>query len=400
MNTIENLLFNEHLKSFSEISNKKKKKNLVVFIGHDSFSENSKYLFLSMVRNGSVECIWCTENKSIVDELTAANLPVHHLGLNDTATINLLLEARIAIFSITPYVAIKKNIYYYACLAGAIKIQLWHGISVKKLMLQLTPYISLRNVNHALATSWACNVDYFLSPSTLLDDYWKEAFGCDNIIHAGYPRNEVIVRDAYPSEMIGAKFSPAVDLAIKSNRKKIIIMPTWQRDKVSPVLTSEFLTNVMRFAIKNSVDVYLKVHKHYYDFGSNQADFSLLKVKGFYYIDNDIDIYPHLNKFDLLLTDYSSVMFDFLLTGKPIVAYDFSEKSHQNYEPDYSLLPVNDDFIYKIADDNVEQILNKAIRADGKKGLRMKAIESLFHGEAHLACENIFHKIKNILINT
>lgn len=398
MNTIENLLINEHLSSFSEISKKKKKKNKVLFIGHDSFSENSKYLFLSMVRDGSIECIWCTENKKIVDELTAVNLPVHHLGLDDTATINLLLEAKMAIFSITPYVAIKKNIYYYACLAGAVNIQLWHGVSVKKLMLQLTPYISLRNINHALATSWACRVDYFLSTSPLLDDYWKEAFGCERIIHAGYPRNEVIVRDSYPSEMIGARLSPVLERAIKMDRKKIIIMPTWQRDKISPVLTSEFLTQMMKFSIKNNIDVYLKVHKHYYDFNSNQADFSQLKVKGFYYIDNDIDIYPHLNKFDLLLTDYSSAMFDFLLTGKPVVAYDFSEKLHQNYEPDYSLLPVSDDFIYKISNDNVEQVLNKAIYVDEKKGLRRKAVQSLFYDEINLASENILHEIKNILI--
>ena len=51
-------------------------------------------------------------------------------------------------------------------------------------------------------------------------------------------------------------------------------------------------------------------------------------------LDDSKDIYESINDFDLLITDYSSIFFDFLITGKPIVhaPFDLEEYKHQNRE--------------------------------------------------------------------
>ena len=45
-------------------------------------------------------------------------------------------------------------------------------------------------------------------------------------------------------------------------------------------------------------------------------------------IDSKIDVYPILPLFDLLVTDYSSIMYDFSLTEKKIVLYTYDEAQY------------------------------------------------------------------------
>src|SRR6185369_14911821 len=115
------------------------------------------------------------------------------------------------------------------CLAGAEKIQLWHGVSVKHLSLMLIPFLGLNDAKFRRQLRFVTNVDHVLSPAAALDPFWVRAFGCTSLIRAGYPRNEVIVRPALPLEFIGAELPPAQEEAMLSSRRKILLVPTWQR---------------------------------------------------------------------------------------------------------------------------------------------------------------------------
>ncbi len=65
----------------SQVSRKKKKnKKRILFFDRDAFSDNTKYLYLHMVKNQQIECIWCTWNESVYDMLIQHNLPVHLIG--------------------------------------------------------------------------------------------------------------------------------------------------------------------------------------------------------------------------------------------------------------------------------------------------------------------------------
>ncbi|MBJ9224102.1 CDP-glycerol glycerophosphotransferase family protein [Citrobacter braakii] len=372
---------------------KTKNKKRILFFDRDAFADNTKYLYLHMVKNPQLECIWCTWNEAVYDMLQKHHLPVHLLGKNNDETINLLLEAQIAIFCVNPHHSLHRNWSYFACLEGAKHIQLWHGISVKNLLLQLTPYFSMTDLGFSTSLAWASRTDYVLSTAEVLNPYWREVFGCDNIINASYPRNEVLLRNVTPLELLGSKIDTRTMKAIASKRKKIFIAPTWQRFDNTEILSKEMLTQLLLYTSKNNIDVFIKTHPY----RAVNFDSNALKINNFYFIDADVDVYPFLNRFDALITDYSSIMFDFLLTKKPVLTLDIAPGEHANFEPNYALLPINNKFRYTFTKDNITNVLYKALFKDDKIVDRELAVSTLFPNNSTNACQQMEMLIIDIL---
>lgn len=372
---------------------KTKNKKRILFFDRDAFADNTKYLYLHMVKNPQLECIWCTWNEAVYDMLQKHHLPVHLLGKNNDETINLLLEAQIAIFCVNPHHSLHRNWSYFACLEGAKHIQLWHGISVKNLLLQLTPYFSMTDLGFSTSLAWASRTDYVLSTAEVLNPYWREVFGCDNIINASYPRNEVLLRNVTPLELLGSKIDTRTMKAIASKRKKIFIAPTWQRFDNTEILSKEMLTQLLLYTSKNNIDVFIKTHPY----RAVNFDSNALKINNFYFIDADVDVYPFLNRFDALITDYSSIMFDFLLTKKPVLTLDIAPGEHANFEPNYALLPINNKFRYTFTKDNITNVLYKALFKDDKTVDRELAVSTLFPNNSTNACQQMEMLIIDIL---
>lgn len=372
---------------------KTKNKKRILFFDRDAFADNTKYLYLHMVKNPQLECIWCTWNEAVYDMLQKHHLPVHLLGKNNDETINLLLEAQIAIFCVNPHHSLHRNWSYFACLEGAKHIQLWHGISVKNLLLQLIPYFSMTDLGFSTSLAWASRTDYVLSTAEVLNPYWREVFGCDNIINASYPRNEVLLRNVTPLELLGSKIDTRTMKAIASKRKKIFIAPTWQRFDNTEILSKEMLTQLLLYTSKNNIDVFIKTHPY----RAVNFDSNALKINNFYFIDADVDVYPFLNRFDALITDYSSIMFDFLLTKKPVLTLDIAPGEHANFEPNYALLPINNKFRYTFTKDNITSVLYKALFKDDKAVERELAVSRLFPNDSTNACQQMEMLIIDIL---
>lgn len=372
---------------------KTKNKKRILFFDRDAFADNTKYLYLHMVKNPQLECIWCTWNEAVYDMLQKHHLPVHLLGKNNDETINLLLEAQIAIFCVNPHHSLHRNWSYFACLEGAKHIQLWHGISVKNLLLQLTPYFSMTDLGFSTSLAWASRTDYVLSTAEVLNPYWREVFGCDNIINASYPRNEVLLRNVTPLELLGSKIDTRTMKAIASKRKKIFIAPTWQRFDNTEILSKEMLTQLLLYTSKNNIDVFIKTHPY----RAVNFDSNALKINNFYFIDADVDVYPFLNRFDALITDYSSIMFDFLLTKKPVLTLDIAPGEHANFEPNYALLPINNKFRYTFTKDNITSVLYKALFKDDKAVEGELAVSRLFPNDSTNACQQMEMLIIDIL---
>jgi CDP-glycerol glycerophosphotransferase len=49
-----------------------------------------------------------------------------------------------------------------------------------------------------------------------------------------------------------------------------------------------------------------------------------------FFLDKEIDIYPYLKVCDLLVTDYSSVFFDFLLLAKPLIFFPYDLERYRS----------------------------------------------------------------------
>lgn len=379
--------------TLSQISLKKtKNKNRILFFDRDAFADNTKYLYLHMLQNPQFECVWCTWNDDVYTMLSKYHLPVHFMGKSNDETINLLLETGTAVFCVNPHHSLHKNWYYYACLQGAKHIQLWHGVSVKKLLLQLSSYFNLSDLNFSTSLAWASRANMVLSTHAKLDDYWREVFGCDNIINAGYPRNEVLVRPPSPLECLGSQLNARTRQAMASNRKKILLAPTWQRFTSTDLLSTEVLSKLFYYSHKNNIDVFIKTHPYQITSFSQNS----LKINNFFFIDANTDVYPYLNKFDLLITDYSSIMFDFLLVNRPILTLDILPGAHADFEPDYSLLPTSDDFRHKFNSDNFIDVLHLALHKDEKSSVRASAAETLFPADNTTASTTLAQCILNL----
>jgi CDP-glycerol glycerophosphotransferase (TagB/SpsB family) len=358
------------------LSKKNKKDKIVLFFGRETFSDNTKYLYLkALEEQKDITCIWCSCDKTLINSLKENNLPCHLIEADSLEdTMKLFLSAAVAVFSVNPSHSLNGSEELFACLQGARHIQLWHGISVKHLLLMLTKHLSLVDYNFRRPVAFASRADTVLSTSSRLDSFFNEAFGCKRIIRAGYPRNEVILRGATELECIGSELPKEIFQALQNKkRKKILFAPTWQRGS-SQLLTSSsaFLGTLALACHKNNADLYLKAHP------TLLQDKSSRKLSGnVYYINPTLDIYPYLNEFDALVTDYSSIMFDFLLTQKPVLRLDIEEGSHKSFEPDFSLVP-DIEFAYLFTDKTLQIVLLQALSNDCKQDERKKMADAIF----------------------
>ncbi len=117
--------------------------------------------------------------------------------------LSVLFEISCVVYCTNPAEATRSSTYR-AALAGAYKFPLWHGIGLKQLDLQNTATANLLNTQYLGQLSGAVDLDEILSPSSLYDDQWREAFGVERVLRAGFPRNEVLVRPASELELLDA----------------------------------------------------------------------------------------------------------------------------------------------------------------------------------------------------
>lgn len=125
--------------------------------------------------------------------------------------------------------------------------------------------------------------------------------------------------------------------------KSILIMPTWRNwlggEKNKIFETKDFKEtkyfkywnaflnddNFIEFIEKNNIKVYFYPHINMqmflHDFESKSKNVKVVSINE--------DIQEYLNKCDLMITDYSSVAFDFAYLNKPVVYYQFDQKEYR-----------------------------------------------------------------------
>ncbi|MCU0649051.1 MAG: CDP-glycerol glycerophosphotransferase family protein [Gemmatimonadaceae bacterium] len=342
------------LYEFAELSAKVSKRPLVLFFGRQSFCDNTKYLYLHLVEsNPGYEVLWCTWHEPVLRQLRGAGLPCFDLRADMASTIKLLLAAATVVCCENPFAAFAMAPELVGCIEGARKIQLWHGISVKHLDLMLVPHMDTRDLGFRTAIRYAMRADHLLSPASALDDFWVRAFGCTSLVRAGLPRNEVIVREPSARELLGAELPAAVEAAVRdTSRRKILLTPTWQRGQALYVSTPAFYERLARWAQANDAVVIGKTHPF----------LQHLPLPGtlgehLHFVGGGVDLYPWMSHMDAMITDYSSIMFDFLLTNRPIFTFDSRTQVSYGFEPDWSLVP-DHAFRYAFDQSNMDAVLD------------------------------------------
>lgn len=211
---------------------------------------------------------------------------------------------------------------------NAIKINLWHGVMWKKLGYDIKGGASKADRIKALIKNYSNNCYLYESPS---DEYTKvliNSFLAKNseIIKAGQPRNSLFFNDEAmrkAKEKIVCQLQMLTEVNISNNTKIVTYMPTF-RDQTDLIFdfTNFIQYDVfIKYLIQNDIILVQKTH-----FVTNERGGAKVKdASGRIITNGDIDAQYLLASSDMLITDYSSCFFDYLLLDRPVIhfMYDY-----------------------------------------------------------------------------
>jgi len=211
-----------------------------------------------------------------------------------------------------------------------IYVQCWHGTPLKRLGYDLKDTKNAMNSESEIHDKYridAKKFKYLLSPSKFASEKFATAWNLintkmqDKIIEKGYPRNDFLYQYNQKNVIEVKK-----QLNLPDNKKIILYAPTWRDNQHQAGLGYTYKTEVDFDLLKTKLehDYIILFRDHY--LVANSFDFD--KYSGFIY---DVSQFNNINELyivsDILITDYSSVFFDYANLKKPMIfhMYDFEE---------------------------------------------------------------------------
>lgn len=213
-------------------------------------------------------------------------------------------------------------------------VQCWHGTPLKRLGCDLTHFDNALNTVKGMKKRYrieAKKFDYFISPSKFASEKFISAWDLksigkeDIILEEGYPRNDFLYNY---NEQDVKKIKE--QLGIEDEGKKIVLYaPTYRGNQhqsgVGYVYKEE--VDFERMQKELGQDYIILFRPHY--FVANQFDFE--KYKGFVYDVSKVDDVNHLYVIaDILITDYSSVFFDYANLKRPMIFHMYDLEHYRD----------------------------------------------------------------------
>jgi CDP-glycerol glycerophosphotransferase len=314
-----------------------KKKNLVLFMGRfgGEFLDNVKYLYLYLhsLEKNNVEYYFFTENKSVYKTLKANNLPaLYHPTLS---SIRALLRANVIVASSTVW--IKKCKYHL--LFRSKKVQLFHGVALKKIELGIPQKAEYNNsltgkLDNGIRGRFPL-YDVCISTSEYCtENLFAKSFRAKTFLESGYPRNDFLLNsqdDKYALLESDQKTLSAINSLRAKGYKTILYAPTF-RNVISDAVSDGALNldELFKFAVKNKVVFVFKLHM------SSGIKNKLQECENILNYDSSKDIQPIMKISDVLITDYSSAYIDYLLLDRPVVFFPYDYEKYTQTDRDMS----------------------------------------------------------------
>ncbi|MBB5074999.1 bifunctional glycosyltransferase/CDP-glycerol:glycerophosphate glycerophosphotransferase [Nonomuraea endophytica] len=203
---------------------------------------------------------------------------------------------------------------WFVAREGQKYVQTWHGTPLKTIGFDARRHTFPAAVDYArrLADDVA-RWDLLLSPSPYCSEVFRRAFGYrGEIAEVGQPRNDQLRRP--PAEGLRER------LGVPPGKKTILYAPTWRDDEIGrgDLYRMNLMPDLAEMREGLGDDHVLLVRAH-----SKAADaMQPLGEPGFAI---DVSAYPEmahlLGLADVFVTDYSAALFDFAVTGRPMVFF-------------------------------------------------------------------------------
>lgn len=318
-------------------------RNKVVVMRHAGlgFGCHQKYVVLELLKqNPNLQIIWFVNDMK--EEFPDKVRPVKNVPINRAyhySTAKIWLNDGV----IWKTIKKRKGQYYVNTTHGV-------GISLKKFGLDAPKYITKESRENIYYDSEVS--DLYLAGSTFIADIYKTAFAtkCERWV-CGSPRIDILLHDTTEiSEAVNKK------LNIPSNARVVLYAPTFRQDKLVSGVVSKAADSISEYGIINFDEIkkvlnekyggewYILVRFHPMARGlCSKLIYSQTVINATWYPDTQ----ELLARADVLITDYSSIMFDMMYAKKDLFIYapDYEEYINEERELYFQL----DELPYPIA---------------------------------------------------
>lgn len=199
-----------------------------------------------------------------------------------------------------------------------VYLNTWHGTALKTIGLAVPGGVSTsrRPLFNML------NSDFILSPNEFMSEVFRDSFRLQGIyggklIEEGYPRNDLVIH-ANREEVLNKLSRRGV--RIERDKKLILYAPTWRGASVQNVTNSAddypgIYERLIPQIDQRKYQLLIKPHQLAYRFVTKEQQIA------YNYIPPSMETNELLSCVDILISDFSSIYFDFLLTGRPVLFY-------------------------------------------------------------------------------
>ena len=214
-----------------------------------------------------------------------------------------------------------------------VYIQTWHGTPLKRLAHDIETkdditFYRSKMSRDEMTKSYDVDVakyNYLISPNEYSSEIFESCFKIDKekIKEYGYPRNDYLVNITNEEiDKLKIKYN------IPTDKKVILYAPTWRDNKFNEKgYIYELKVDFNKW--KDMLgDEYVVIFKPHYLISNKFKD---IKLDNFLFsFDENVDINELYVMSDLLITDYSSVFFDYAILNRPILFYMYDLEEYRD----------------------------------------------------------------------
>lgn len=291
------------------------KRNLVLFESFlgKSYGDSCRYIYEYMIKNyPDFDYVWIIDNKQ-------ARIPGKHKEAKPLSLRYFYYVARAAY-----WINNMRQPAWYEKREGCFFLETWHGTPLKRLVFDMEDVHSASPEYKMTFYKQSRIWDYLISDNRFSTDVFESAFlfPRERILELGYPRNDIL----YAPDAAVRAAEIKRRLGIPEGKKVVLYAPTWRDDDYYGPGQYKFELPLDLKLMKQLKKEYVFVLRTHYFIADNlnisEADKEFVIDASRY---NDIGELYLIS--DILITDYSSVFFDFANLRRPILfyVYDFEK---------------------------------------------------------------------------
>ena len=305
------------------------KDNIILFESSNgrNYSGNPRYVYEEILNEGLQEefrCVWVFMNPE------EQEIPGNGIKVKKSYFKFLYYAIRSG-----TWIFDSRHLYYLKKNKKTKYIQTWHGTTLKKLGLDMD-YMDMsgsQNIKryHDEFKKNSSKWEYLISQNSYSSEIFKRAFAFNGkMLEIGYPRNDILINNNNKDyiDQIKSKFN------IPKEKKVILYAPTWRDNEYYEGGKYKFATKMDFDKMKEALsDDFVLIVKYHYLVKDNidwkKYDDFIIEC------DAKWDIQELYLASDIMITDYSSVMFDYAILRRPMLFFTYDLDFYKNSLRDF-----------------------------------------------------------------